>query len=145
MSYSWTRFGAGVIVGLLAFALLFVAASYIYVSLLLLFISNVLTAQVPKTPNDQNSEVSSSSDLDEWRQFGRDLLKGLRDAIVPVFALVSVLFLWDLAARRYPFLTGIPRDYGDLLVILLLAVMWLVHVVAALRSGRRRRLSSLNG
>lgn len=142
MSYSWARFGVGVALGLVAFALLLVATSYIYVSLVLLFISNILTTQVPKTPNDQDAAVSSTSDLDEWRRFGREVLEGLREAIVPMFVLVSTFFIWDLAVRHYPSLTDIPRDYGELLVVMLLAAIWLVQVVGAFRSGMRRRLSS---
>jgi hypothetical protein len=60
MSYSWTRFGIGVALGLVAFALLSVAIAYIYGSILLLFISNVLIAQVPEASSDQNSEGVSS-------------------------------------------------------------------------------------
>ena len=142
MSYSWTRFGVGVALGLVALALLFVAISYFYLSLLLLFISNVLIAQVPGAPSDQNSAVSGSSDLEEWRQLGRDLVKGLRDAIVPLFVLVLILFVWNFAVDRYPFLADIPEDYGELLAAMLLAVMWLVQVVAAYRSGKQRGLSS---
>lgn len=141
MSYSWTRFGFGVALGTIAWALLFVATSYFVLSVLLLLIANVLMVQGPSASTGQPSAVSSS-DLEEWRQFGRDTVKGLRGAIVPVLGLVLVLLVWDLAVRRYSFLAHIVEDYSELLAITLMAAMWPVQVVAAYRNGRHRRLSS---
>lgn len=140
MRYSWTRFGVGVGVGLVAVALLFVAISYFYISAILLFISNYFIAQPTKAPDVQAATVVS--DLDAWRQFARDLVGGLRDAIVPLFVLLSTMFLWDIAVRRYLFLADVPKEYGELLAVMFLAAVWLMHMVTAFRNGRRRRLSS---
>jgi hypothetical protein len=76
-----------------------------------------------------------ASDMDEWRQYGRDLLTALPSAVLYVVVGVALVLIWDASISRHPFVAQIPRDVFMLLV---LTVVWLPVVVAAFRSGRRR-------
>jgi hypothetical protein len=53
---------------------------------------------------------------------------------------LAVAFVWRLTVRRFTLLADVP---GEFQAVVLLTVLWLVQVIAAFRSGQRRRLSAL--
>ena len=147
--YSWAKFAAGALLGLIALAILFSGDGFEFVdfpALLLLVMSSLLMTQSPAPPHFEE-EPPSVSDRDEWRRTPRTLagltLTLLRDAIWSVFLIVLSYVLpivvWDAAERRYPVLM---REYGRSLATLAIAAVWLRAMVVGLRTARQRLATS---
>lgn len=91
-------------------------------------------AQEPRrTPTP---EPPFTSDKDEWRRLGRDLVKELPRFVVNVAVCLAVVLIWNVVATRYPLL--VAQIQGETLVMILVTAFWLLQVAVAFRSGRRR-------
>ena len=141
MRYSWTQFGIGVVLGAVAVSLLFVSLSYLYLSVVLLVLSAAFTIQADSSEGPPPPAAPATSDREKWRKFGRDAVHVLRSVALSVIVGLGVMVLWDFAAGRFPFLSELPREVLVPLAPVLVAAGWSWLMVAAFRSGRRRRTS----
>jgi hypothetical protein len=136
--YSWPRYAVGVILGGVALWLAVLSTSYLFVSLLLLFVSRALTVQAPESSGDRQPPPPARSDLEAWRRAGRGVLKALREAVWEVIMPLFVIYMWGLGVGCYLFLSGLPPK---VLLPAAIAALWVSQVVAGFRNGRRRTVS----
>lgn len=135
MTYSWAKFVVGLALGMVGIWLLSATPSYLFVAVLLLFASTALMTQGSERSVPPEPIAPFTSDMDEWRQLGRDLLAALPSAVLYVVVGLALMLIWDAITSRYPSIAQIPRD---VFMPIVLTVWWLPVVIAAYRNGRRR-------
>ena len=133
MRRSWTRFVIGLLAGAAALWFFFQDTSY-PLALMLLFLSLAAMRWEAPSARPPEPEPAWSSDAEEWRQLGRDLIKVPGDLVVPVAVYLALFYAWYRAVRLEPALA----DLGKPLALIALTAYWLVHVVLGIT--RRRAL-----
>ena len=135
MRDSWTRFVIGLLAGAAALWLLFRDTPYPLLSFLLLYLSLGLMKPTGRSATAPEPEPAWTSDREEWRQLGRDLIMDVPGNLWTAAVLMALVYAGQLLTRLEPTLV----DRAKPLALIALTAYWLVHVVlGALRRARRR-------
>lgn len=142
MSYSGTRLAVGVVVGMAAFALAFTDRASVQAAAAIVLVSLLLMAQVPKRGRADEPAEPAISDRERWREAGRELITWpageVRALLVQLLMGLAAIALWSVAERRYP---ALLKSYGELLLLIVFAALWLRAAVRSYRAWRRHHLT----